>query len=489
LEHLPDAAWNTISPQHYQTLLHIGKLLNAAEYTEKLIHQALDLVIDAIGAERGLFVRYETAHDCFEMIAGRSVDGITLSDLSQFSAGLLHQVVERKAPMLYHDVQSDPGISQYASVKLSGIRSVIAVPIFNRENLWGVILLDSREKRAGFRNENLSFLEFYANLVSLALDRVASLDLLRDQNRVLQAQHPRLPDLIGDSEPMHQLASLVHKVAPTDAGVLLLGESGTGKELVARAIHNASLRHSKTFLAQYCGSIPDTLLESELFGHKKGSFTGAVSDKKGLFEIASDGTFFLDEIADISLALQAKLLRILQNQELLRLGETVPRKVNVRIIAATHQDLGQLCKEGRFRHDLYYRLNVFPIRLPALRDKMDDLPSLTLHFIKLYSQRPMRASGAAMQKLAGYHWPGNVRQLENVIRRAIILCDGETILPEHIILEEEQAAPEFAGTLDQYETMLLKKRLQSFNGNRTRTAKSLGVSIRWVQLKLREFQN
>jgi Nif-specific regulatory protein len=324
--------------------------------------------------------------------------------------------------------------------------------------------------------------------VSLALDRIARLDFLRDQNRVLQAQQPRLPDLIGDSEPMRQLASLVHKVAPTDAGVLLLGESGTGKELVARAIHHASLRRGKTFLAQYCGSIPDTLLESELFGHKKGSFTGAVSDKKGLFEIASDGTFFLDEIADISLALQAKLLRILQNQELLRLGETVPRKVNVRIIAATHQDLGKLCKEGRFRHDLYYRLNVFPIRLPALRDRMDDLDVLTRHFINLYSPRPLRPSAATMKKLAGYHWPGNVRQLENVIRRAIILCEGEILLPEHVILEEEGAAPEFAGTLDQFEAMLLKKRLQAFNGNRTRTAKSLGVSVRWVQLKVRDLE-
>ncbi len=486
MDALPDISLNTVSPDQYETLLRISRLLNAAEYTENLIHQALDLLLESIGAERGIFVRYDAQQDRFEMIAGRSVQGITLSDLSQFSAGLLHQVVERKAPMLYHDVQSEPGVSQYASVKLSGIRSVIAVPIFNREALWGVILLDSRQQRSGFRNENLGFLEFYANLVSLALDRIAALDHLREQNRMLQAQQPRLPDVIGDSKAMRQLAALVHKVAPTDAGVLLLGESGTGKELIARAIHQASMRHSKTFLAQFCGSIPDTLLESELFGHKKGAFTGAVSDKKGLFEIASEGTFFLDEIADISLALQAKLLRILQNQELLRLGETVPRKVNVRIIAATHQDLGQLCKEGKFRHDLYYRLNVFPIRLPALRDRMEDVPVLTRHFIQQYGQRPLRPSAATMEKLAAYQWPGNVRQLENVIRRAIILCEGDTILPEHVILEQEEAAPEFSGTLDQYQAMLLKKRLHAFNGNRTRTAKSLGVSVRWVQMKLQD---
>ncbi len=477
-----------LSREQYQTLLTISRLLNATEYTESLIQQALDLLIEALSAERGVFVRYGAESRKFEMVAGRNVDGNSITDLSQFSAGLLQKVVDSGEPMLYHDVQSDPNVSQFTSVRIQGIRSVMAVPIFYHQELWGVILLDSRTQRSGFREENLGFLEFFANLVSLTLDRITALEHLRDENRILHETRPSLPELVGESEPMKQLAGLVRKVAPTDAGVLLQGESGTGKELVARAIHNLSPRRDKTFLAQFCGSIPDTLLESELFGHKRGAFTGAVSDKKGLFEIAGNGTFFLDEIADISLALQAKLLRVLQDQEIIRLGETQPRKVNVRIIAATHQDLVQLCKEGRFRRDLYYRLYVFPIRLPALRERMSDIPLLAQHFINRYGGSSVRTSAKALAKLHEYSWPGNVRQLENVLRRAIILCDKGPIEPEHIIWEEEQEKTDLVGTLKEHEMQLLQKRLQLFDGNRTRTARSLGVSCKWVQLKLREMQ-
>jgi Nif-specific regulatory protein len=477
-----------LTRDQYQTLLTISRLLNATEYTESLIEQALDLLIEALAAERGVFVRYESQGQKFEMVAGRNVEGDSIANLSQFSAGLLQQVADSRAPMLYHDVQSDPHVSQFTSVRIQGIRSVMAVPIFNRSELWGVILLDSRQQRAGFREENLGFMEFFASLVSLTLDRITALEQLRDENRILQAGRPSLPELVGESEPMKELAGLVRKVAPTDAGVLLQGESGTGKELVARAIHNLSLRRDKTFLAQFCGSIPDTLLESELFGHKRGAFTGAVSDKKGLFEIAGNGTFFLDEIADISLALQAKLLRVLQDQEITRLGETQPRKVNVRIIAATHQDLLQLCKEKKFRHDLYYRLYVFPIRLPALRERMSDVPLLAQHFLTRYGSAGLRLSAKAMARLHGYSWPGNVRQLENVVRRAIILCEGAQIEAEHIILEEEPGCADGQGTLKEHEMQLLQNRLQRFDGNRTKTARSLGVSSRWVQLKLREMQ-
>jgi len=478
-----------LSAEHYQALLEISRLLNAADYTENLIHQALDLLIETLAAERGAFVRYLIEVNRFEILAGRNFDGQTISDLGQFSAGLLQRVVQGGKPLLYHDVQSDPDVSQFSSVRLQGIRSVIAVPILYREQLWGVILLDSRSQRAGFREEYLLFLEFFANLVSLTIDRINALDDLREQNRLLQASQPTLPALVGDSAAMKKLAGLVRKVAPTDAGVLLLGDSGTGKELVARAIHTLSSRREKTFLAQFCGSIPDTLLESELFGHKRGAFTGAVSDKKGLFEIAGGGTFFLDEIADISPALQAKLLRVLQDQEITRLGETQSRKVDVRIIAATHQDLLRLCEQGKFRYDLYYRLNVFPIRLPTLAERMSDVPLLAQHFLAKYADRPLRLSASALARLQTYSWPGNVRQLENVLRRAIILCDGDQITAEHIFIQDEQISAECAATLADHETLLLQKRLEQFNGNRTRAAQSLGVSVRWVQMKLRQMKN
>jgi Nif-specific regulatory protein len=365
---------------------------------------------------------------------------------------------------------------------------VIGVPIFSEEEIWGVILADSREQRALFTPDNLRALGFFANMVSLALRRIIQLQSLQEENLILKSQARTIPDLIGESKPMQQLAGLVRRVAQSDATVLLLGESGTGKDLVAHAIHRLSGRATKPYLAQFCGSIPDTLLESELFGYKKGAFTGAVADKKGLFEVAHDGTFFLDEIADISLALQAKLLRVLQNQEIIRLGDTRAQKINVRIIAATNRDLHQLTGDGRFRQDLFYRLNVFPITLPPLRDRREDIPLLANHFIAKYSVEPMIMQQAALKKLLTCAWPGNVRQLENVIQRALILRTGGQITPEQIILDEDGGELFSGGTLEDHVRALLAKRLQENDGNRTATAKSLGVSVRWVQMKLREME-
>lgn len=312
---------------------------------------------------------------------------------------------------------------------------------------------------------------------------------LQNENIILknQLQYVKaIPEIIGQSLAMQKLTTMIHKVASTDATVLLLGESGTGKELIAKAIHTLSNRKEKPYLAQFCGSIPDTLLESELFGYKRGAFTGANTDKKGLFEVANNGTFFLDEIADISIALQAKLLRVLQNREIIRLGDTQVIKVDVRVITATNKDLKQLSKEEKFREDLFYRLNVFPIKIPPLRERNGDIPLLVEHFLDKYSKEKKYIDAKAMKILENYSWPGNVRQLENVIQRALILCEGNKLLEEHIIIEEETDEVNFRGSLKDFEMLLLKKRLQEFAGNRTLAAKSLGVSVRWVQLKIKE---
>jgi Nif-specific regulatory protein len=478
-----------ITKDQFEALYHITRALNSAVYEGVLINETLDLIIKVFNAERGVFVKYNNDESDFTIISARNVQQENIKNLSSFSSGILQRVIEKKEPQLYHDVQNDPQISQFQSIQIHNIKSILGVPVFLGSEIWGVILVDSTLNRREFTEENLVFLNFFSNIVSLALDKIIRYQELQDENRVLLNQLQstyRIPEIIGESPAMKSMAALLYKVAATDATVLLIGESGTGKELVARALHQLSARKDKPYLAQFCGSIPDTLLESELFGFKKGAFTGANTDKKGLFEVADNGTFFLDEIADISFALQAKLLRVLQNREIMRLGDTSVIKVNVRIVAATNKDLKQLVRESKFREDLFYRLNVFPIRIPPLRERRGDIPLLVKHLIKKYSVKEIGISGSTLKILEQYNWPGNVRQLENVIQRALILCDEDKILTEHIVIEDDSNSTEFNGTLKDFEKTLLLKRLKEFEGNRTLTAQSLGVSVRWVQLKLKE---
>jgi Nif-specific regulatory protein len=478
-----------LSKDEFESLYEFTEIINSATHQDSLAEDAIDIVIKIINAERGLFVKYDAVNDSFSIITARKISNENITDLHEFSSGILQKVIKEKKPLLYHDVMSDPHLSQFESVQIQRIKSVIGVPIIRDEKVWGIIIADSQLDRREFTEENLFFLSFFSNLVSLALDRIIKLEELEKENRILinrlqTTEH--IPEMIGDSSATRILTHLIHKVAQTDATVLIIGESGTGKEIAAKAIHQLSRRKDKPFLAQFCGSIPDNLLESELFGYKKGAFTGAGTDKQGLLEAADAGTFFLDEIADISTALQAKLLRVLENREIIRLGDTKVKKIDVRIVAATNKDLQALVKEGIFREDLFYRLNVFPIRIPPLRERKSDIPLLTSHFIKQIGKKEMVIDPAAIKKLENYYWPGNIRQLINVIQRALILCDTNKIFAEHIILEEEQNMENFQGTLQEFEMLLLKKRLEEFDGNRTLTAKSLDVSVRWVQLKLKE---
>ena len=478
-----------LTKEQFEALHLITMKLNTAVYEDSLIEETLDWIINIINAERALFVRYDEGSGTFTIISARNINKESITDLSEFSSGLIKRVIEKKEPVIFHDVQNEPGISQFESVLFRKIKSVLGVPILRDNKIWGVILADSQTNRKEFTESNLIFLNFFSNLVSLVLDRIILLEKLQDENRILKNKVELtllIPDMIGDSRQMRDLAKTIHRVAVTDATVVIFGESGTGKDLAAHAIHKLSNRHDKPYLAQFCGSIPDTLLESELFGYKKGAFTGASGDKKGLLEVAENGTFFLDEIADISEALQAKLLRVLENREIIRLGDTQSKKINVRIITATNKDLQQLVKSGKFREDLFYRLNVFPIRIPPLREHKEDIPLLAEYFIKKFSTRYIKLQKSVLNKLESYHWPGNVRQLMNVIQRALILCDADKIKEEDIVIEDSNKPIEFDGTLRDFEKQLLLKRLEECNGNRTQTALSLDVSVRWIQIKLKE---
>ena len=309
--------------------------------------------------------------------------------------------------------------------------------------------------------------------------------------------------LVGVSEPMRRIYQLIRQVAPTNSNVLISGESGTGKELVAKAIHYNSPRRSYPFLVVNCASIPETLLESELFGHTKGAFTGAYQARRGMFELAHKGTIFLDEIAEMPLSLQAKLLRVIEEKSFRRLGGEEEIKVDVRIISATNRELEKEVEEGRFREDLYYRLNVIRIHLPPLRERKEDLPILARHFLEKYSKvlrKPIKKiSQEAEELLLQYHWPGNVRELENTIERAVSLESGEIILPESLpekiqssgekiipnsLLTLPPEGIDLEKTLADIEKKLLKEALIRTKGNKTKAAQLLGISFRSFRYRL-----
>ncbi len=300
--------------------------------------------------------------------------------------------------------------------------------------------------------------------------------------------------VLGASPRMAEVYRLLELVAPSEANVLILGETGTGKELVAQAIHRNSPRAQGPMVVVNCAALPETLLESELFGHERGAFTGAVSRKEGRFVLAHRGSLFLDEIGELSLTTQAKILRVLQSREFEPLGSTRTQKVNVRIIAATNRNLDSMVREGRFRDDLFYRLNVFPLVLPPLKERLEDLPLLADHFLRTYREKNRKTVNAlaseVLQAFRGYPWPGNIRELENVIERGVIVCQGDTLtlqdLPENlrhagwVFREEEMDLPEL-------ERQLIRRTLERVDGQRQAAAEILGISLDELDLKMRSY--
>jgi DNA-binding NtrC family response regulator len=332
------------------------------------------------------------------------------------------------------------------------------------------------------------------------IQRIVEQHRLYAENRALREElksRHRIEGIIGESGQMVEVISLVQRVAASEATVLIRGESGTGKELIAKAIHYASPRAARPLVRVNCAALPENLLESELFGHEKGSFTGAISTRKGRFELADTGTLFLDEIGDLPLHLQAKLLRVLQEREFERVGSSQPIKVNVRILSATHRDLESLMRAGQFRDDLYYRLNVVTILVPPLRERRQDLPPLMDHFLKLFAAKNGKSlrgfSRAARDALLRYDYPGNVRELENLLERAVVLCRGDVIdrgdLP--LILDDPDALSEaqtqLTAAVEGLERRMIREALKRANGVQTRAAELLGVTERALRYKLKKY--
>jgi DNA-binding NtrC family response regulator len=306
--------------------------------------------------------------------------------------------------------------------------------------------------------------------------------------------------MLGNSPPMHQLKRDIEKIADTRGTVLLTGESGTGKELAARAIHELSIRRNGPYIRINCAAIPESLLEAELFGHEKGAFTNAIARREGMFELADGGTLLLDEVTEIDPSLQSKLLRVLQEREIMRLGGKATIKVDVRVIATTNRDLKSMVREAKFKEDLYYRLNVIPLSVPPLRDRPEDIPVLARHFVERACAENNRSlleiEDEAMKVIVNHPWPGNVRELENSLERSVILCESDTLNVENLRLDQEEKAATSAPrtqhdqmTLREMERELILRRLTLTGGNRTRAAEMLGISVRTLRNKINQYRS
>jgi Nif-specific regulatory protein len=427
---------------------------------------------------------------------------------------VFRKVVSQRAAVVAADAAE---VGQSESLMGASIRSTLGVPLWKGEEILGVLQIDNRVTAGVFTSADLEVMAVLAHNASLAVANArlvmrlrAAEERLKKENAFLKGREESRrtggrggqPEIIGQSAAMKTLIAQLDKVVDTRVTVLVDGETGVGKELVAASVHYRSRRRDKLFVGQNCAAMPENLLESELFGHKKGAFTGAHEEKKGLFEIADEGTLFLDEVTEMSLSLQSKLLRVLQEGEIRPVGATQEKRVNVRIVAATNRNLEKEVAEGRFREDLYYRLKVFPLRVPPLRERREDVPLLATHFLARYTAELGKAAGGisqqAMELLQSYDWPGNVRELQNEMQRLVIQIDpGGFITPdllsprvrqvEGVIERVKPTRGTLKETMDQLERWILIEALREHKNNKTVAARALGITREGLHKKLRGF--
>ena len=479
------------------------RILNSETDPDVLLETMLDMALTVVQAERGLILLRDGDGDDadYSVRLARNLEKQTVVDAAEFSRNVVLRAGAGKA-VLAIDTGQDERLKDLKSVSMFGIRSVLCVPLRSRARIIGAVYLDNRKEGALFSPDDLRFLEAFADHAALALENASARKELELENRRLRVaanERVSFDNLIGRSEPMQAIYDLIPKTAKSHLPVLILGASGTGKELVARAIHAHSLRKRKPFLIENCAAIPETLLESELFGHVRGAFTGAERDHIGLFEQAHGGTLFLDEIGDMPASMQARLLRVLQEGELRRVGAERVTRVDVRVVTATHRDLPAEVAAGRFREDLFYRLQVLVVHLPTLRDRPGDIPLLVDHFLKRISrERGVEAPkirSNVMSLLEGYPWPGNVRQLENHIQRLALLAgDGPitvSVIEQDKGLREALLGKKTAETpvlsLEHSEKEQIRQALDASKGNRTHAARLLGISRATIFRKIKEY--
>ena len=504
--YIPPAPDDSAGAAELSTLFDLSQVLSGANTLGQGLGKALDILARYPGATRSAvtLIDAETGELYIEASTGLTPTGQLVR--YQLGEGVTGHVVQTGEAMIVPDVGAEPRFLHRSARRPTGTAgtvSFLCVPILLDHRPVGALSIDLPfEPDRDFAHQ-LKYLHVVTSLIALALRTQRPIDAerrhLREENSDLREQLREKYDfshLVGTSSPMREIFRQVAQVAPTVTSVLIRGESGTGKELIASAIHYNSMRAAGPFIKVNCAALPETLMESELFGHERGAFTGALARKKGKFEVAHGGTLFLDEIGELSLPTQAKLLRALQEREFERVGGNETVRVDVRVIAATNKDLEQAILGRTFRDDLYYRLNVYPVFLPPLRERKPDILLLADHFLEKYAKvsgkRIRRITTPAIDLLMRYHWPGNVRELENIIERAVVVCAGDAIHGRHLppTLQAPDAADEAPGSLvvqvAQLERDLIQDALKTTRGSVTRAAQLLSTTERIFRYKLRK---
>jgi transcriptional regulator with GAF, ATPase, and Fis domain len=471
------------------TLLRISKSIGTLLDLDALQWQLLGMIFDVIPAERGAVLLVDrdsgeiSSHVAWDRLAGPDKP-VSVSE------SILRRVLQEHVSLLENPLDSSLS-KPTATIAGKHAHSILCVPLQSGERTLGLLYLDSYDPATNFSEDDLQLLSAIAGLAAVAIENARQFEILGIENQQLRAEVSLEHDMVGRSARMREVYQFIERVAPSEATVLIYGESGTGKELAARAIHKNSDRRSKPFVALNCAALTETLLESELFGHEKGSFTGAFAQKKGLLEVAEDGSVFLDEVGELSPVMQAKLLRGLQEREFVRVGGTRTIGLNARFLAATNRDLPKAVREGQFRTDLYHRLNVISLTLPPLRERAEDIAALAEYFAVRYTKKCKRTvkgiSDEARACLLQYDWPGNVRELENAMERAVVVGTSEWILPEDLpeaLLDTspgtESGNAKYHDAVRSLKKSLIVNALEQSGGSVTEAAKVLGVHANYL---------
>jgi Nif-specific regulatory protein len=495
----------TAELRRLSTLLEISHTLAAGTNQKAALQQVL-AILDRHHSIIRTTIALLTSTGDIEVVAAEGPPGGRAHARFRLGEGITGRVVQSGKPIVVPKVSREPMFLKRTSDRPELAReeiSYVSVPILLNRKAVGALGADFRFKPERDFDHAVKFLGVVSSLIaqSIRIQRVidAERERLREENTHLKGELRERYDfsnILGTSGPIRLVYEQVSQVARSDTTVLIRGESGTGKELIAQAIHYNSLRAKRPFVKVSCAALPDSLIESELFGYEKGAFTGADTTKKGRFELAEGGTLFLDEIGELNPATQIKLLRVIQAREYERLGGTRTIRANVRLVTATHKDIEAAIRDGRFRDDLYYRLNVFAIFVPPLRDRKPDLPLLADHFLEhastSHGKHIKRISTPAIDMLMAYHWPGNVRELENAIERAVVVCDGQVIHAHHLPPTLQTAASSgttmslsLQAAIDAFEKDLIQDALKTARGNRAKAARLLNTTGRIMNYKVR----